>query len=184
MKKTLIVIGIIIVLVLVWGFSTYNGLVTSSVAADTQWKQVEVQYQRRFELIPNLLEAAKGVMKQEQAVFTAIADARSRYAGAQTTNDRVQAANQVESALGRLLVITENYPELKSSEVVQSLMVENTGTENRISVERSRYNEAVQSYNLKVRRIPSSFIAAITGFDARDYFSAAQGSETAPKTTF
>ncbi len=183
MKKG-IIIGIVVILVVIWGFSTYNGLVTTSVAADTQWKQVETNYQRRFDLIPNLVESVKGVMKQEQAVFTAIADARTRYSGATTAADRAAAAGQVESALGRLLVIAENYPQLKSSDTVQTLMAQIEGTENRISVERSRYNEAVQAYNLKVKRIPSSIIAAITGFDEREYFNSAAEAATAPKVNF
>jgi LemA protein len=155
-----------------------------NVSADTQWKQIETQYQRRFDLIPNLVESAKGVMKQEQAVFTAIADARTRYSGAITTNDKVVAASQVESALGRLLVITENYPQLKSSEVVQSLMVDLEGSENRVSVERTRFNESVKTYNLKVMRFPSSIIAGIFGFGAREYFNATAGAENAPKVSF
>ncbi len=181
MKKGIIVIVVIVVLVLIYGFTTYNSLVTSSVAADTQWKQVEVDYQRRFDLIPNLVGSVNKIMKQEQAVFTAIADARTHYAGAATTDEKAKAAGEVESALGRLLVITENYPELKSSETVQSLMSQLEGTENRIGVERSRYNKAVETYNLKVKRIPSSIIAAITGFDTREYFNAAAGAEIAPK---
>ncbi len=123
-------------------------------------------------------------MKQEQTVFDAIAEARTHYAGAATPTDQAKAANEVESALGRLLVITENYPQLKSSETVQTLMSQLEGTENRISVERSRYNEAVQAYNLKVERVPSSIIAAITGFHTRDYFNAQPGAENAPKVTF
>ncbi len=183
MKKTLIVIGIIVVLVLLYGFSTYNSLVTTSVAADAQWKQVETDYQRRFDLIPNLVESVKGIMKQEVAVFTAIAEARTRYSGATTAEAKAKAANQVESALGRLLVITENYPQLKSSETVQTLMSQLEGTENRISVERKRYNASIQAYNLKVMRIPSSIIAAMTGFNTRDYFEAKAGTEIAPKVS-
>ncbi len=184
MKKTLIIIGIIVVVVLIWGFSTYNGLVTKSIAADTQWKQVETQYQRRFDLIPNLVESVKGVMKQEQEVFLAIAEARTRYSGATTPTDRASAANQVESSLARLLVIVENYPQLKSSEAVQTFMAQLEGTENRISTERSRYNSAIESYNLKVKRIPSSIIAAITGFDAREYFNSTPEAANAPKVNF
>lgn len=181
MKKGVIAIIIVVVLIVIYGFTTYNSLVTLSVASDTQWKQVETQYQRRFDLIPNLVESVKGVMKQEQTVFKAIADARSRYAGATTAQGKAEAANQVESALGRLLVITENYPQLKSLETAQSLIAELAGTENRISVERNRYNEKVQSYNLKVKRIPSSIVANMTGFHEREYFNAKPGSEDAPK---
>jgi LemA protein len=184
MKKPLIITIVVVVLVLLYGFMTYNSLVTLSVSADTQWKQVETQYQRRFDLIPNLVESVKGIMNQEKEVFTALAEARTRYSGASSATEKAAAANNVESALARLLVVVENYPQLKSSETVQTLMSQIEGTENRISVERSRYNEAVQSYNLKVKRIPSSIIAAITGFDEREYFAAQPGSENAPQVKF
>jgi LemA protein len=163
---------------------TYNSLVSANEGVTTQWAQVQTQYQRRFDLIPNLVESVKGIMKQEQAVFTAIADARTRYAGATTPDEQAQAAGQVESALGRLLVITENYPELKSSETVQTLMSQLEGTENRVSVERGRYNEIVQTYNLKVKRFPTSLVANLSGFKEHAYFEAAQGSENAPQVQF
>lgn len=184
MKKTLIIVAIIVGLVLIYSFSTYNSLITLNVDADTKWKQVEVDYQRRFDLIPNLVESVKGVMKQEQTVFTALADARTRYAGASNTNEKAAAAGQVDTALARLLAIVESYPQLKSSETVQTLMSQLEGTENRISVARIRFNESVQAYNLKVMRIPSSIIAAITGFDERAYFKAVEGSEVAPSVKF
>ena len=184
MKKILISVLIVVLLGVWYGFSTYNSLVTLSVNADTQWQQVETNYQRRFDLIPNLVESVKGIMTQEKEVFTAIADARTRYSGAKTVDERAAAAGQVESALGRLLVITENYPQLKSSETVQTLMSQLEGTENRISVERMRFNESIQAYNLKVKRIPSSIIASLTGFDERAYFEAAAGAENAPQVKF
>lgn len=184
MKKTWIIIIAIVVIVVAYIIASYNGLVTLGVAADTQWKQVETQYQRRFDLIPNVVESVKGVMKQEQSVFDSIAEARTRYSGATTANEKAIAANQVESALGRLLVITENYPQLKSSDTAQSLIVELEGTENRVSTERMRFNEAVQSYNLKVMRFPSSIIAGLFGFDAREYFNATKGAENAPAVKF
>lgn len=184
MKKTTIIILVILAILVIYVIGSYNSLVTLNVKADTQWKQVETQYQRRFDLIPNLVESAKGVMQQEQAIFTAIAEARTRYSGASSQNEKVLAANQVESALGRLLVITENYPQLKSSENVQSLMTQLEGTENRISVERMRFNESVQSYNLKVMRFPSSIIASIFGFETREAFKASSGAENAPAVKF
>ncbi len=184
MKKVwLIVLGVVVVLAL-YGFGVYNGLITSREAADSQWAQVETQYQRRYDLIPNLVEAVKGVMKQETAVFTALAEARTRYAGAATVNDKAAATTQVDSALGRLLAIVENYPQLKSSENVQTLMSQIEGTENRISVERKRYNDQVQSYNLKVKTFPSSIIAGLTGFTERTYYQSVAGSETAPQVKF
>ena len=184
MKKILIGIVIVLVLIVLYGFSTYNSLITLSISADTQWKQVEVDYQRRFDLIPNLVESVKGIMKQEQAVFTAIADARTKYSGASSISEKARAAGEVESALGRLLAVVENYPQLKSSETVQTLMSQLEGSENRISVERMRFNNTVKSYNLKVMRFPSSIIAFITGFAQRDYFNAEVGAEKAPKVQF
>ncbi|MEK7574627.1 MAG: LemA family protein [Patescibacteria group bacterium] len=182
-KSTKIILGVVAVLILYVMFS-YNGLVSANFAIDGQWAQVEAQYQRRFDLIPNLVESVKGIMKQETAVFTAIADARTRYAGATTVDARAKAAGEVESALGRLLVITENYPQLKSSENVQTLMAEVAGTENRVSVERKRFNDAVQSYTLRTKRFPSNIIASVFGFGAREYFEAAAGTENAPKVQF
>ncbi len=184
MKKTTIIILAIVAILAIYVIGSYNSLVTLNVAADAQWQQVETQYQRRFDLIPNLVESVKGIMKQEQAVFTAIAEARTRYSGASTANEKAQAAGQVESALGRLLVITENYPQLKSSETVQSLMSQLEGTENRVSTERMRFNKNVEAYNLKVMRFPSSVIASVFGFDNRAYFEAVEEAAKAPEVKF
>lgn len=179
MKTILIILGVIVVIGGYIGF-TFNSLVSLEETSVAAWQQVETQYQRRFDLIPNLVELVKGVMKQEQAIFTALADARARYSGAVSTNDKVAAASDVESALSRLLVVVENYPVLKSSDTVQTLMSQMEGTENRISVERSRFNETVRVYNLKTKRFPSSIVAAIFGFDEKAYFEATQGAEKAP----
>lgn len=184
MKKTVIIILAVVAIIAIYAIASYNSLVTLNVSADTQWKQVETNYQRRFDLIPNLVESVKGSMKQEQAVFTAIADARTKYSGAKTADEKAVAAGQVESALGRLLVITENYPTLKSSDAVQSLMSQLEGSENRVSVERMRYNEAVKAYNLKVMRFPSSIVASMFGFPERSYFEAQKGAENAPEVKF
>jgi LemA protein len=174
-----IVLGFAAVLA-IWVFSSYNGLVGSNEAVSSQWAQVETQYQRRFDLIPNLVNSVKGVMNQEQEIFTALADARTRYSGATTADDKAAAATQVESALGRLLVIVENYPQLQSSQTVRDLMTQLEGTENRISVERKRYNDEVRAYNLKTKQFPSSIAANIFGFKEHAYFEAAEGSATAP----
>jgi LemA protein len=184
MKKIIIIVVVVLAILAIYAVGTYNSLVTLNVGADTQWKQVETQYQRRFDLIPNLVESVKGIMKQEQEVFSAIADARARYSGATNANEKAVAAGQVESALGRLLVITENYPQLKSSETVQSLMSQLEGTENRVSVERSRFNKDIETYNLKVKRFPSSVVASIFGFSDRAYFEAVKGAEKAPEVKF
>ena len=171
-------VGIVIILML---FGTYNSLVTKSGAIDGQWAQVETQYQRRFDLIPNLVESTKGFLAQEQTIFKDIAEARTRYAGAATVDEKAQAAGGLESALGRLLVIIENYPNLKSNETVARLMDELAGTENRIAVERKRYNELVQDYNITIKRAPTNMIAGLFGFKERKFFEAAQGAEQAPK---
>jgi LemA protein len=184
MNKTLLAIVGVVVVVGLYAFSVYNGLVTKNEAVDAQWAQVETQYQRRFDLIPNLVESVKGIMKQEQTVFTAIADARTRYSGAATVDQKAAAAGQVESALSRLLVIMENYPQLKSAETVQTLMSQLEGTENRISVERKRYNDGVRDFNLSVKRFPGSVLASLFGFKERSYFDAAAGAENAPQVQF
>ncbi len=178
-------IGIVVlVLLVIWTMTTYNSLVTKAQAVDTQWAQVETQYQRRLDLIPNLVGAVKGAMGQETEVFTALAEARTRYAGAGNTADKVAAANQVESAFARLLVVMENYPQLRSVETVQALMAENAGTENRVSVERGRYNEAVGVYQIATKRFPGGLVASIFGFGSREMFEAAEGAENAPKVEF
>lgn len=180
MKKSTIIVLIIVAILAIWSLSSYNSLVTQREVYTAQWSQVENQYQRRFDLIPNLVNAIKGSLNQELEVFGAIAEARTRYSGAQTQEQQVQAASQVESALGRLLVITENYPELKSSLLVQDLLVQLEGTENRVAVERQKYNEFIKTYNLQVQRIPGSIFAAIFGFDVQPYFESAEGSDVVP----
>lgn len=181
MNKILLVVLGVIVLVVVVLFGAYNGLVTKSNAIDGQWAQVETQYQRRFDLIPNLVESTKGVMQQEKDVFEAIASARTQYGGAKTVDEKVGAAQNLDNALSRLLVIVENYPTLKSNETVSQLMDELSGTENRIAVERRRFNELVQDYNLSIKVVPSNLIAGLFGFHERTYFQATDGAESAPK---
>ncbi len=174
----------VLALLLLWAISSYNSFVTQSNAIDGQWKQVEVQYQRRYDLIPNLVESSKGLMNQEQKVFSDLAKARAAYAGAKSPESKVQAANQLDSSLSRLLVIVENYPQLKSDQVVTKLMDELAGTENRVSVERRRYNEQVQSFNTSVSTFPGNLFAGVFGFKTRTYFNATQGSENAPQVKF
>lgn len=182
-KLTLIILGAVL-FAGGWVVSGYNGFARQGNAIDGQWKQVEVQYQRRFDLVPNLVESVKGLQKQEQKVFGDIAQARTRYSGAASADDKARAASQLESAIGRLLVIVENYPEIKSDTAVTRLMDELAGTENRIAVERRRYNELVQSYNTSLSVIPGNLLARIFGFSRRTYFEAAEGSEAAPKVQF
>lgn len=183
MKKSWITLGVVaavIILIVSSVIGNYNSMVTAEEAVNKQWAQVETQYQRRFDLIPNLVSSVRGVLTQEQTVFSDIAEARTRYAGATSTNERAEAANEIESNLGRLLVIMENYPQLKSAETVQTLMSQLEGTENRVSVERGRYNEAVNSFNLNFRRIPQKWIASLLGFTEKEYFDAVESAQTAP----
>ena len=180
-------IGLIIIVILIIGgvfWGTYNSLVTRSQSIDAQWAQVETQYQRRFDLIPNLVSSVKGIMSQEQEIFETIAEARTRYGNAQTTDEKAVAGGELEVALGRLLVVMENYPELRSAEAVTQLMDELAGTENRISVERKRYNELVRDYNTAIKKFPTSFIASMFGFDSRDYFQSVSGADQAPVVEF
>ena len=182
-KKSWIMIGIAVVLV-IWVIGSYNSLVSKQGAIGIQWAQVETDYQRRFDLIPSLAESVKGVLKQEKEVFSAIANARQGYAGARNVNEKVAAANQFDGALSRLLVITENYPELKSNQTMQNFMVSLEGTENRISVERKRYNDVSGDYNISIGRFPGILIAKLFGFDKQVLFAAEKGAEKAPKVNF
>ena len=144
-----IIIAIIIISALV-AVGYYNSFVSQTNAIEGQWKQVEVQYQRRVDLIPNLVESVKGLQKQEQKIFGDVSAARANYVGAKNAEGKVQAANQLEGALSRLIAIFENYPQIKSDQAVLKLMDELAGTENRVAVERRRYNEIVQGYNTSV----------------------------------
>jgi LemA protein len=177
-----IVLGAIIIAVSLVGI--YNGLVTKSQGIDSQWSQVETQYQRRYDLIPNLVNSVKGMMTQEQKIFLSIAEARTKYGAAQTVNEKAVAAGEVETALGRLLAIMENYPDLKSSQNVTQLMDELAGTENRISVERKRFNDLTRDYNTQVKTFPTNMLAGMFGFSEKQYFQSVTGSDTPPKVEF
>ena len=181
MKKPVLTLGAVVLVLGMWLMGTYNGLVGLGQQVDGQWAQVETQYQRRYDLVPNLVESTKSVLTQEQEVFSNIAEARQGYAGAGNASEKVAAANQMESALARLLVIVENYPELKSNETVQDLMVELAGTENRVSVERKRYNDTVRGYNTKVKTFPTMMVASMFGYSEKPYFEAVEAAETAPE---
>jgi LemA protein len=177
----LIIGAVVVLLVVFWGVSRYNSFVVMSQNIDAGWAQVENQLQRRFDLIPNLEASVKGAMTQEKDVFKAIADARTRYAGAQTTNEKVQAAGQVESALARLLVVVEQYPQLASIGTVKDLMVQLEGTENRITVERGKYNDSIRAYNAEIKQFPTVLVARLFGFSGKEYFEAPKEAQTAPK---
>ncbi|MCU1602600.1 MAG: LemA family protein [Frankiales bacterium] len=173
----LLVIGLVVVLPIV---KSYNGLVNKDQAVDTQFANVQVQLQRRVDLIPNLSSSVKAALGQERAVFGEIAQARTQYGSAKGIDGKVAASNQLEGALSRLLVIVEQYPTLQSNERIRDLMVQLEGTENRIAQERRDYNETVNTYNTSVRRFPGSLAASIFGFDKRPPFAATPGSDVPP----
>jgi LemA protein len=163
---------------------SYNTFVNQEEAIKTQWAQVENQLQRRNDLIPNLVETTKGFAEQERDVIGAIAASRAKLAGAVTPEERMAAANEQSAALARLLVVVENYPELKSNQTFARLMDELAGTENRIAVERMRYNEAVQAYNTQRRSFPSNITAGIFGFREHPLFQAPESAKQVPKVDF
>lgn len=178
--SALVVILLITLFTVFWVLGSYNQLVSQNQVVETAWSQVETQYQRRFDLVPNLVNATKGVLVQEQKVFGDIAEARTRYAGsAPNSNDRVQATNQFESALGRLLLIMENYPQLHSVEAVRALTDELAGTENRVLVARDRYNENVRIWNTIIKVFPKNIIAGIFGFQTKGFFMSDTGANKA-----
>lgn len=171
----------------------YNGMVNREEAIDGKWAQVESQYQRRADLIPNLVETVKGSANFEQETLNGVVEARSKVSSiqidpknmTQADLDKFQAAqDQLSGALNRLMVVVERYPELKSTQAFQDLMVQLEGTENRIAVERKNFNDAVQDYNAFIRRFPNNLTANIFGFDKHAYFQAREGAENAPKVDF
>ncbi|MGH9348235.1 MAG: LemA family protein [Vicinamibacterales bacterium] len=163
---------------------SYNRFVGQEEAIKAQWAQVENQLQRRNDLIPNLVETVKGISQQEKDVFGQIAESRARLAGARTPEETMEAANQQSSALARLLVVVENYPQLRSSESFNRLMDELSGTENRLAVERMRYNERVQEYNTARRQFPSNVTAGIFGFKEYTLFKAPPEAQRTPRVDF
>ena len=191
-KKSCMVIGgigaaallfVIILVGIVW--SSHNRLVRLDEAVNAAWAQVETSLQRRYDLIPNLVNTVKGFAKQEETVLTEVARLRSQWSEARGIPEKAQAATQLEGALGRLMVVVEKYPELKSNQNFMALQDELAGTENRVAVERRRFNESVQQYNTAVRRFPGSVVASIFGFERRDrYFKSDEGAATAPKVEF
>jgi LemA protein len=188
MKALLIILGIVVVLAILFGgqfIGIRNDLVTQRESIAGAWAQVDNVLQRRADLIPNLVETVKGFAKQEQAVIQSITDARAALMGARTPQERIAANNQLEGALSRLLVVVENYPQLKSNENFLRLQDELAGTENRIAVERRKYNEAVQRYNTTIELFPNNMVAALSGFQRNDaYFKTDPGARAAPKVAF
>jgi len=182
-RRTLMSAVLVIVAIGLSGCS-YNRFVTQEESIKAQWAQVENQLQRRNDLIPNLVETVKGFAQQERDVFGQIADSRAKLAGARTPEQTIQAANEQSAALARLLVITENYPQLRSNESFNRLMDELSGTENRIAVERMRYNERVQEYNTSRRQFPSNLTANVFGFKEYPLFNAPPEAERVPRVNF
>lgn len=176
----LIVVGLIAVVGVFLG-SSYNSFVSLSQEVDAQYAVIESKLQRRFDLIPNLVETVKGHMAHEAEVFGNIADARARMAGARTVDERVAASNELESAFSRLLVVMENYPQLKAQESVARLMDELAGAENRISVERDNYNAVVRQYNTRILSFPAVIMARMFGYSSRPYFQADPAAQQAPR---
>jgi LemA protein len=187
MKKSLIVIGIIVFIFLVFFLSvrgTYNSLVALDESVKTAWSQVENQLQRRLDLIPNYVETVKGYAKQEKEVLLEVTNARAKVAGASSIEGKIGANNQLSSALARLLVVVERYPVLKSNQNFLRLQDELAGTENRIAVERRRYNEAVRMYNTKTRSFPTNILAGMFGFRRAELFQAPEAAKEPPKVKF
>ena len=188
MKVLLAVVVLLLLVGLVVGgsyVSSKNQMVTLNEAIKSDWSEVDVVLQRRSDLIPNLVETVKGYAAQEQIVYDDIAKARAAMAGAHTPTDRIAANGQLDSALSRLLVVVENYPQLKSNENFLKLQDELAGTENRISVERKRYNDAIQTYNTFIGQFPNSLFAGWAGFHRNDdYFKASEASREVPKVAF
>ena len=186
MKKFGWLIGILVVVVLlaIMIIPSYNGLVNKEENVNQAYAQIENQLQRRLDLIPNLVNTVKGYASQEKDVIQSISDARANLAGAGTPADQATANDQLTTALNRLLVVVENYPDLKSNTTFQQLMDELAGTENRISVARKDYNDTVSDFNRSVKRFPGSIIAGVFGFDEKEYFKASEGAEQAPTVDF
>lgn len=181
--KKIVIWGAVALLVL-WVIFSFNSLITQDKAITAQWAQVENQLQRRFDLIPSLVETVRGVTKQEITVFSAISEARKKYAGSTNPDDKAQAASQYESAVSRLLVITENYPVLQSSQSFRDLMTSLEGTENRIAVERMKYNQMVQTFDTSISKFPAMFIAKIFGFGEKAYFKVDDSAKENPQIKF
>lgn len=185
MNKFLIGIVVVLVLIGMWGIAVYNVIVSKHETITAEWAQVESQLQRRSDLIPNLVNTVKGYAAHEKTVFEDVTKARSQWANASTLDEKVNAASNVDAALARLLLVVENYPNLKADQTFLKLMDELSGTENRIAVERMRYNEAVMSYNITVRTFPGNIVAKRIGYKpAVEYFKAEEKAKTAPEVKF
>ncbi len=192
-NKGLWIVLAVLAVVIVWGVSTYNGFVTRSEKVDNAWSQVENQYQRRLDLIPNLVNTVKGYAAHEQQTFDQVVEARAKATQVVVDAERLtaeqlaeynEAQGAVGAALGRLMAIGEAYPELKASNNFMELQAQLEGTENRIAVARKDFNEAVKAYNIKSKRFPSNLIANMFGYEAKAYFESTKGAESVPAVEF
>jgi len=183
-KKAWIIVLAVLVLLGISAIGSYNNLVQLNESTNGKWSQVDVQLQRRADLIPNLVSTVKGYAAHEQGILNNLADARSRLVGAQGAAEKAAANDELSSTLSRLLVIVENYPNLKADANFRQLQDELAGTENRIATARKDYNDSVQIYNAKIKTFPNSIWASMLGFSARDYFQADAASKTAPEVKF
>ncbi|MEI8314933.1 MAG: LemA family protein [Verrucomicrobiota bacterium] len=185
MKIALIVVLVLVVLVIGWVVMTNNQLVVFSESINGAWAQVETVLQRRYDLIPNLVNTVKGYAKHESGVLEEVTRLRSQWGEAKTADSKIATANQLESALSRLMVVVEKYPDLKANQNFMALSDELAGTENRIAVERRRYNETVQQYNIAIAQFPANVIAGMHGFQHRDvYFKSDEAAKPAPQVHF
>lgn len=183
-KFLLIALAVVAVLLIGWVVAGYNGLVSGKAQAEASWAQVETQYQRRFDLVPNLVNTVKGAAKFEQSTLTAVTAARTQWQQAPDRGAKIDAASGFDSALSRLLVTVEAYPQLQATQAFRDLMTQLEGTENRIAVARRDYNESVQGYNVTVRQFPRNILAGLFGFAPEKQFASAPGAATAPSVNF
>ncbi|MDD4517615.1 MAG: LemA family protein [Limnochordia bacterium] len=184
MKKGLVIVGIVVLILAVVVIGQYNSLVSMETNVDAQWAQVENQFQRRADLIPNLVSTVKGFASHEQEIFQEIAEARSRLLSAQDPQSQMEANNSLDASLGRLLAISENYPTLKADASFIRLQDELAGTENRIAFERKRYNESVEKWNRSIRRFPMVIVANMFGKAPYPYFEASEQAKSVPQVEF
>jgi LemA protein len=187
MKKGTIILIVVVLAILAFAgtfVGQYNALVAMDEGIRSAEAEIDVQLQRRMELIPNLVATVKGYTAHEESILTAIADARAKMAGAGSTGERLAASDELSGALSRLLVVVENYPNLKADTQFTNLTDELAGTENRIAVARGRYNNSVETFNRKIRTFPASVTASLFGFEKADYLAAPEGAATAPKVEF
>jgi LemA protein len=187
-QKTLVIIAVIVAVVILFPYfyvkGTYNSLVSMDESVKAAWAQVENQLQRRYDLIPNYVETVKGYAAHEKELFVQVTEARSRVAGAKSIPAKIEANNSLAGALSRLLVVVERYPELKANANFIRLQDELAGTENRIAVERRRYNETVKAYNIRIRRFPTNLFAGMFGFEKAAFFEVPKERQEAPKVKF